>query len=166
MRYFLDTEFIDDGHAIDLISIGIVPDDGRELYLQSVEFNIDKASPWVRENVLMHLGLCPSIMTQPLYSLGTVYGAQAQHKMGQCALPECPWRTRKQLLYEVAAFFMPTDEHEKFELIGWCAGYDFVALCQLFGTMMDIPYHYPHYIKDVQYLLDERGLDDSDLPPP
>ncbi len=31
MRYFLDTEFYEDGKTIDLISIGIVAEDGREL---------------------------------------------------------------------------------------------------------------------------------------
>ncbi len=39
MRYWYDTEFIEDGKTIDLISIGIVAEDGRELYLQSVEFD-------------------------------------------------------------------------------------------------------------------------------
>lgn len=29
-RYFYDTEFIEDGHTIDLISIGIVADPGVE----------------------------------------------------------------------------------------------------------------------------------------
>jgi hypothetical protein len=177
MRYWLDTEFIDDGRAIDLISIGIVCEDGRELYLQSVEFNIDRASPWVRENVLMHLGLCPWVMAQPPYSLGTIYGAQAQHKTGQCTFSDpakgiigahanCPWRTRKQLLHEVDRFFRPSGEYEEFELWGWCAGYDFVALCQLYGTMMDVPFNYPHYIRDIQYLLDERGIADDVLPKP
>lgn len=32
MKYFLDTEFHEDGKTIDLISIGIVAEDGREYY--------------------------------------------------------------------------------------------------------------------------------------
>lgn len=32
MRYFFDTEFYEDGKTIDLVSIGIVAEDGRELY--------------------------------------------------------------------------------------------------------------------------------------
>ena len=32
MKYFYDTEFIDDGHTINLISIGIVAEDGHEYY--------------------------------------------------------------------------------------------------------------------------------------
>ena len=30
MRYFYDTEFIDDGRTIELISIGIAAEDGRD----------------------------------------------------------------------------------------------------------------------------------------
>ncbi len=55
MRYFIDTEFADDGKTIDLISIGIVAEDGRELYLESADFDKGKANQWVRENVLPQL---------------------------------------------------------------------------------------------------------------
>jgi hypothetical protein len=40
MRYWLDTEFIEDGHTIDLISIGIVAEDGRELYAENMECDL------------------------------------------------------------------------------------------------------------------------------
>ena len=43
-KYFLDTEFIEDGKTIDLISLGIVCEDGRELYLQNSECEFQKAS--------------------------------------------------------------------------------------------------------------------------
>lgn len=52
MKYFYDTEFIEDGKAIDLISIGIVTEDGREYYAISNEFDAMKADAWVVENVL------------------------------------------------------------------------------------------------------------------
>ena len=39
MRIFYDTEFLDDGKTIDLISIGMVAEDGRELYAVSSEFD-------------------------------------------------------------------------------------------------------------------------------
>jgi hypothetical protein len=39
-RYFYDTEFNDDGSTIDLVSIGIVSDDGREYYAVSSEFDV------------------------------------------------------------------------------------------------------------------------------
>lgn len=57
MNYFLDTEFIESGrqYPIQLISIGIVSQDGREYHAISSEFDPDSASPWVKENVLSKL---------------------------------------------------------------------------------------------------------------
>ena len=65
-RYFLDTEFIEAPPEVvemglwrpgilDLISIGIVSEDGGEFYAISSEFAEDKASDWVRQNVLSKL---------------------------------------------------------------------------------------------------------------
>lgn len=170
-RYYIDTEFIDTGTVIDLISIGIVGEDGREYYAQSSEFNIDKANYWVRENVIMHLDLCPhvAVPSTSQYSLGTLYGVQGQHKDVMTLHPDCPWRMRYQMMYEVAHFLQPAlgqpdDEHEPFELYGWCSAYDFVALCQLFGTMMDLPLGWPHYIRDLQHVLDDLSIADEELP--
>lgn len=56
MRYFLDTEFIERPFCIDLLSIGIVAEDGREFYAVNSYADHSKASDWVRENVLPHLG--------------------------------------------------------------------------------------------------------------
>lgn len=52
MKYFLDTEFIEKPSTIDLISIGIVAEDGREYYAVSTEFDGTEASDWVHENVI------------------------------------------------------------------------------------------------------------------
>ena len=55
MKYFLDTEFIESVRTIDLISIGIVCEDGREFYAESWAIPWDKASGWVLDNVKPHL---------------------------------------------------------------------------------------------------------------
>lgn len=55
MRFFYDTEFIEDGVTIDLVSIGVVAEDGREFYAVSTEFDPDRAGDWVRANVLPKL---------------------------------------------------------------------------------------------------------------
>lgn len=52
MKFFLDTEFIEDGKTIDLISIGIVSEDGRTFYEVSSEFDEGRANDWVKANVL------------------------------------------------------------------------------------------------------------------
>lgn len=171
MRYYLDTEFVDDGKTIDLISIGIVCEDGRELYLQSVEIDQRKASEWVKENVLKQLLMCPQTHHIRHEIDGLYRTDKAYHRKygGQCIdqqrglIHNCPWRTREQMKRDIQLFFNPSDG---IELIGWCAGYDFVAFCQLFGTMMDVPRGYPHYIQDIQFLLDERGIPDEALPVP
>jgi hypothetical protein len=54
-RYFFDTEFIEDGYTIDLISIGIVCEDGREFYMESSQVPWHRANDWVNENVRPHL---------------------------------------------------------------------------------------------------------------
>lgn len=57
MRYFLDTEFIESGPGkpIQLVSIGIVSEDGRLFYRISGEFKAIDASKWVQDNVLNKL---------------------------------------------------------------------------------------------------------------
>lgn len=55
--YVLDTEFIQDGsQSIDLISIGIVAEDGRTYYAESSEFDLSRCNSFVREQVLPKLG--------------------------------------------------------------------------------------------------------------
>lgn len=54
-RYYLDTEFQEDTCGIELISIGIVCEDGRNMYAVSNEFVPARCNEWVRENVLPQL---------------------------------------------------------------------------------------------------------------
>lgn len=62
MKYFIDTEFIEGFHKpwfekrrhfIDLISIGIVAEDGRAYYAISKEYDYNMADQWVKENVIL-----------------------------------------------------------------------------------------------------------------
>lgn len=129
MKFFLDEEFIEDGRTIDLVSIGIVCEDGAELYFESSEFDEEKASDWVKENVLKHLTF------------------------------QRPFRwTRKQIAGEVLHFVTDhTPPGEKPEFWGYYADYDWVCLCQLFGTMMDLPEGWPMYCRDIKQFCDSLG---------
>jgi hypothetical protein len=120
MRYFFDTEFIEDGRTIDLISIGIVGADGREFYAESSEFDASNAGPWVRQNVLPHL-----------------FGN---------GLP------REGIARAVAAFV-----GDKPEFWADYGSYDWVALCQLYGTMMDLPKGWPMWVRDLRQLAEAHG---------
>lgn len=57
VKYFFDTEFIEWEGGLDLISIGIISEDGREFYAEVADAEIpwDKADPWVLANVRPHL---------------------------------------------------------------------------------------------------------------
>lgn len=54
-RYYLDTEFNERPGLLDLISIGIVCEDGRELYAVSSEFDAIQCNDWVLANVIPKL---------------------------------------------------------------------------------------------------------------
>lgn len=55
-RFFLDTEFMEDGRVVELLSIGLVREDGAEYYAVSADADRTQANDWVTENVLPHLG--------------------------------------------------------------------------------------------------------------
>ncbi len=159
MLYFMDSEFIEDGKTIDLISIGIVSSDGRELYAQSMEFDASKANEWVAEHVLEKLIQCDG---------GTrwhhdMYARVGQWCMGRKLACGCPWRTREQIKHEILAF-MDAEKYGKPELWGYYSSYDHVVFAQLFGTMMDLPEGYPMLTYDLRQWLDLHGMKDIHQP--
>lgn len=56
MKYWFDTEFQDHGRTIDLISIGVIAEDGREYYAISEEYDQTLADEWLHTHVLSQLG--------------------------------------------------------------------------------------------------------------
>src|SRR2546423_15601829 len=52
VRFFYDCEFIEDGRTIELVSIGVVDESGREFYAVSTEFDPSRAIDWVRRHGL------------------------------------------------------------------------------------------------------------------
>jgi 3' exoribonuclease, RNase T-like len=57
LRLFYDCEFLErgPGHPLELIALGLVTEDGRELYRVNAEFDQALATPWLRAHVLPHL---------------------------------------------------------------------------------------------------------------
>lgn len=131
-RYFYDCEFIEDGQTIDLVSIGVVDENGREYYAVSTEFDGARALPWVRRNVLDKL---PS--------------------------PADPaWRSREAIRTTLFDFLMaPLRERPgaQMELWAWYAAYDHVALAQLWGPMPALPRAIPRFTKDLRQMWDDLG---------
>lgn len=127
--FWFDTEFIDDGYTIDLISIGIVSETGN-YYAVSNEFNIYKADKWVQEHVL------------PL-------------------LPDrTHWKPRAQIKKEIVQFIGKASP----EFWVYNGAYDWVAFCQIFGHMRDLPRGYPWYANDLKQLAHIVGAPEYPLP--
>ena len=56
MKFWLDTEFYEDGYSIQLISIGVVSENGREYYAESpASMFLAGRTPWLAANVRPHL---------------------------------------------------------------------------------------------------------------
>ncbi|NMB22215.1 MAG: polyadenylate-specific 3'-exoribonuclease AS [Corynebacterium sp.] len=127
MRYFYDTEFIEDGRTIELVSIGIVAEDGREYYAVSTGFDGSRANNWVRNNVLNQL---------PNPSSGV-------------------WRSRDTIRDEVFDFL--TSGAGKTELWAWVGAYDHVLLAQLWGDMTALPRELPRYTRELKQYWEMAG---------
>ena len=140
MKYFYDTEFIEDGTTIDLISIGIVAEDGRTYYAISTEFNAKKADDWVKENVLSKLPPMKVDLSDP-----TISPNIKEQSMS--------WKSLEQIRKDIIAFV----GEDKPELWAYYADYDHVVLCQLFGRMIDLPDNFPMYTRDIKQLCDSVG---------
>lgn len=157
MNIFYDTEFLEDGKTIDLISIGLVREDGKELYLLNKDMNTENAfaDDWVRENVLKgifkemddlfldeHDGHPPFEFNEPeFWWLLDKYGS-----------------TRKEIKEEILKF---VGKNPIF--YGFCVSYDHVVLCQLWGKMIDIPKGWRYYTRDIRQTIDELNFDTSKI---
>lgn len=131
LRYYIDHEFIEDSRTIDLVSTGIVCEDGRDLYIEYTGVDWSKANDWVLANVKPHLN------DQKAISRG-----------------EARWK-----IWEL----IEAGEHPP-EFWGYYCDYDWVALCQLYGAMTDLPEGWPMFCMDLKQLAVELG--DPELPKP
>ena len=127
MRFFFDTEFIEDGLTIDLVSIGVVDETGREFYAVSTEFDPATAGAWVRKHVLAKL-------PPPA---------------------DRAWRDRATIRDELLAFLL--EPGGSIELWAWYAAYDHVALAQLWGGMPALPRPIPRFTRELRQRWDDVG---------
>jgi len=55
MKVFFDTEFIDNGKTIELISIGLICENERTYYAESSEIDLTTTDKWIQQNVIPNL---------------------------------------------------------------------------------------------------------------
>lgn len=142
---YFDTEFIEDGRTIELISIGLVRDDGATYYAVSADMPIRRIRKhdWLMENVVPGL---PKVY-------GDARNYMPRRWLFNYAAPEV--KPRSVIASEIVAFAGPSPE-----FWAWYADYDWVVLCQLFGTMLDLPDGWPMFCRDLRQV-----TDGSTLPP-
>ena len=164
MKYFIDTEFkeyfkqhkilnVPVGYptpTIDLISIGIVCEDGRHFYALNKECDLKEIwkDEWLQENVLL-----------PFYK-DYVHGDMRNHFPFSYSVIKGIFKrfgkTKIELTNEISQFVNNYNCSTKnIEFYGYYSDYDWVVFCQLFGRMLDLPKGFPMYCKDLKQTYDE-----------
>lgn len=134
MRWFMDTEFDENGTTIKLISIALVSESGDELYFcihDGDGWSSEECNDWVKANVLPKLDP-PSL--------------RVSRKVARS-------RIKSALLCDGSP-----------EIWGYFSDYDWVVFCQLFGTMMDLPKGMPMFCLDLKQEMRLRGIPKDRLP--
>lgn len=126
MKIFFDTEFYENGKTIELISIGMVREDGATLYFETSE--------------------APELCAQDIWLMKNVFPHLRQ-----------TW-TQKAVIRSAIVNFVG----DKPEFWAYCADYDWIVLCQLFGRMIDLPATWPMFCMDIKQLAVMKG--DPELP--
>ena len=127
MKYFIDTEFYDDGIILHPISIGIVDENGSELYLE-YEFDIDSFKPndnikWLKENVMTSL-----------------HGKQTNSELIRC---------------ELANYFSNTSGYDIKEFWLYYGTWDWLIFVRSIaegGLMLNLPYNFKMYFNEIMQL--------------
>jgi hypothetical protein len=150
-RIFYDTEFIENGRTIDLISIGLVSETGGEYYAISSEFDHQAllGNPWLIENVL------PSL---PYRRHEFGLAAESRFMTLDYDHPDRPAvKRRSRIAQEVRGFILGEATGSVPELWAWYAAYDHVALCQLWGPMINLPEGIPMFTCDLRQEVARQG---------
>lgn len=147
-----DLEFLEDGSTIELISIGMAADDGREYYAVNKDMPIRRIRKhaWLMENVVPHL---PKAHGDRRNTMPTSW-------LFDYASPLV--KPRERIADEVMDFIRAAGPDV--QLWANYGAYDHVALAQLWGRMIDLPEGVPMFTHDIQQERSRLGLRWDELP--
>lgn len=152
MKYFFDCEFIERANTrsapatIQLISIGMVDEDGNTFYAENTDFDPLLLNDWVTKNVVPSLRWWGKSSTSDRFVANTA---------NEHAWDTEVWGSPQKIANELLTFAPPPLEPEFW---GWYSAYDWVVFCWLFGTMMELPEGYPKYCRDLKHIADMFGI--------
>ena len=175
MKIFLDTEFFEyppisvgqygdfdstpGANAVQLISIGAVREDGAEFYAENSEFEWGDIPEdhWLQENVRPHLwGRPPRDWEER--SVSPWARAKTKGSIVGYFKPHVIAHTFRQFVAE------PIRLRNHPEFWGYFCDYDWVALCGLYGRMVDLPPEFPMYCRDLKQEMDRIDVSGMNLP--
>lgn len=150
VKVFYDSEFVERGPQLPIqpVSFGFVREDGAELYVINEEClsNVMK-HPWLSVNVRPGL---PIREDDPY-----IYEWDRDH-------PEYPYVMALDAVTQQVHKFL-TEVPGGIELWAYYGAYDHVVLCQLFGSMGELPAGIPMFTHDLQWLVEQHP--EKQLPP-
>lgn len=165
MKYFYDLEFLEDGHTIEFISIGIVAEDDRAYYGVAEEIGYDQLyeriiyNKWIMKNVIDQLPIARRAngerkITQPTnsYPQNPGFTLDASHP---AVLP------LHVITKHVKAFLYA--DPGPIELWAWYGAYDHVRLMQLWGSMMQRPDRLPMWTRDLNQHAEQKGFTPEEI---
>lgn len=153
LRYWYDTKFIEHDSIIDLVSIGIICEDGREFYGINWECNFSKATKWDWDNILKYLPFRPIDMNSsdtkiPWHNRDSLRIAVTRFLGARSGFPEDGHLSGK--------WFVPDKEPHP-ELWTFYSAHNHVAFCQIFGTTINLPIGFPSNAKYLKHEWDRLG---------
>lgn len=147
MKVFYDLEFHERGRDVPmtLVSIALVPEDGRTpLYRVNAEaLSTLMRNPWLVVNVVPEL---PIDGTVPLFGTPTILSWDEKHDDYQYVA------VLDQIQADVLAYLQDIPDLELWADYG---AYDHVILCQLLGTMNELPAGIPMWTHEFRQLLEQ-----------
>lgn len=148
-RLFFDTEFTDLKQDCELISIGVVADNGTPgddrpaFYAESIDFGEDKCSEFVKDHIL------PNLVLKDV-SPKVIKHNQSVAMSG----------TEEDIALQLDAWMRQfIEDGEQLEIWSDCLAYDWVLFRQLFESMGGVP-SYVYYIPfDISTVMKVQGVD-------
>jgi hypothetical protein len=157
MKIFYDCEFVDTGRAIEFLSMGLVREDGQELYVISDEHRPMRMAvnhDWLRDHVVPFLpvkvvesSFLPDI-SGPARNSATILPPEKYVHVWDDQHPDYVHVHPREKIAELVKMFILTTPNP--QLWAWYGAYDHICLAQLFGSMQDLPAGVPMFTNDIK----------------
>ena len=164
-KIFLDCEFIERPRRYEwdgeLISIGLVDQNGNEYYAISNEYKYNECSEWVKENVIKQM------YDEYIDSFGSAFKTfrHLTNRLPIETFQQHIGKSKEQIAKDILLFVDMNRKSDTTEFWSYYADFDWVAFAWLFGAMIYLPPMFPMYCNDIRQLMNHYP-DKGKLPNP